>query len=151
MSVETEAAPEQIERAKADELPAIRGASLAIPVNSLDCGISKMNSDLRETLGGDKYPTINFRLWNYVLLGRGTPGAVRMNGLLGIAGQDKMMVVYGNVFRDAEGNFRLRGNRIIDVREYGVTPPKRFFGLLRVKKEITVHFDVAVRPLIKTM
>lgn len=150
VTVRAEAAPEEIERAKSDGLPAIRGALVEIPVQSLDCGISKMNRDLSETLGGEKYPTIRFSLWNYVLLGRGTPGAARMNGLLRIAGKEKVMVVYGNVFQDAEGNLRLRGNRIIDVREYGITPPKRFFGLLHVGKEITVHFDVAVRPLIDT-
>lgn len=150
VDVRAEAAPEQIERAKSDGLPAIRGASVEIPVRSFDCGIGKMNRDLTETLGGDKYPTIGFRLWNYVLLGHGTPGAARMNGLLRIAGKEKVMAFYGNVFQDSEGNLRLRGNRIIDVRDYGVIPPKRFFGLLHVANEVTVHFDIGVHPLIDT-
>lgn len=59
-----------------------------------------------------------------------------------------MMVVYGQVVRDPSGELRLRGERMIDVREYGIVPPTRFLGLVRVRKEVIVHFDVAVRPLI---
>lgn len=148
VSVYAEAAPEDIERARADGMPVVRSAALAIPVGSLDCGIHKMNKDLRETLGGDMNPTISFRLGNYVLIGGEKENAARMNGLLTIAGHEKALVLYGNVFRDANGGLRLRGDRLIDVRDYGVKPPRRFFGLLHVGNEITVHFDVAVRPLI---
>lgn len=144
------AAPEEFERAKADGLPAVSSAAMAIPVLSLDCGISKMNSDLRETLGWDRNSTINFRLWNYVVLNRSVPGAVRMNGLLTLAGREKMMVVYANVEKLDNGQLRLRGERMIDVRDFGIAPPRRFFGLFHVRNEITVHFDVAVRPLIES-
>jgi YceI-like domain. len=141
------AAPEEFERTKADGIPAVSGAALTVPVTSIDCGINKMNRDLNETIGGDRNPTINFRLWNYVVLKRAVPGSVRMNGLLRLAGKERMMVVYGNVARDNKGQLRLRGERVIDVREFGIKPPKRFFGLFHVGHDITVHFDVAVRPL----
>ena len=147
VAVYTEAAPEEFERSRSDKMPAVRSAALAIPVRSLDCGIRKMNSDLQETLGAKVNPTISFRLWNYVMVG-GKSGAVRMNGLLTIAGHEKMMILYGKVIRDSSGGLRLLGDRMIDVREFGVSPPRRFFGLLQVQKGITVHFNVAVRPLI---
>lgn len=147
VAVYTEAAPEEIDRSRSDKLPAVRSAALAIPVRSLDCGIHKMNKDLQETLGAKLNPTISFRLWNYVMVG-GKSGAVRMNGLLTIAGREKVVILYGNVVHDSNGGLRLLGNRMIDVREFGVSPPRRFFGLLQVQKDITIHFNVAVRPLI---
>lgn len=130
-----------------DSLPSVSGAVLTIPVRSLDCGIHKMNKDLQETLGAQSNPTISFRLWNYVLIG-GNSGAVRMNGLLTIAGHQKVFTLYGKMTGAKSGAFRLLGDRIIDVRDFGVTPPRKFFGLMKVKKNITIHFDVAVRPLV---
>ena len=147
VTVLTTAAPEEFERTKADGIPAVRGAALTVPVLSIDCGLARMNDDLVETLGGDRKSTINFRLWNYVVMHRGLPGTVRMNGLLRIAGKEQMMLVYGSVVREETGYLRLRGERIIDVRDFGIKPPRRFFGLLHVRNEITVHFDVGVRPL----
>jgi hypothetical protein len=142
------AAPEEFERTRTDGIPAVSGAALTVPVTSIDCGISKMNRDLNDTVGSDRNPSINFRLWNYVVLQHGVPGSVRMNGLLRLAGAERMMVVYGNVVREQNGQLRLRGERTIDVREFGIKPPKRFLGLLHVQHDITVHFDVAIRPLI---
>ncbi len=147
VAVFTEAAPELIDRSRSDNLPAVRSAAFAIPVRSLDCGIHQMNNDLQETLAAESNPTISFRLSNYVMIG-GKSGAVRMNGLLTIAGHEKMTLIYGKVIRDGNGGLRLLGNRVIDVRDFGVTPPRKFFGLLKVQKEITIHFNVAVRPLI---
>lgn len=148
VAVSAEAAIEDFDRTRADGLPAVKGGALAIPVQSLDCGIQKMNHDLLITLGSTTNPTISFLLWNYVVLDRNDPRSVRMNGLLRMAGKEKMMVVYGKVQRNPSGELRLRGKRMIDVREYGIVPPTKFLGLVRVDKNVTVHFDIAVRPLI---
>ncbi len=121
---------------------------MAIPIRSLDCGIRKMNHDLYVTLGGDANPTISFALSNYQVLSTGAPGSVRMNGVLRLGSTTNYMTVHGNVIRDADGTLRLRGERMIDVRDYGVHPPRRFGGLLKVRPDIDVHFDVAVRPLV---
>ena len=148
VAVSAEAALDEFDRTKADGLPAVRSAALAIPVRSLDCGIRKMNEDLFVTLGGAANPTISFSLSRYVVLNPAPPGTVRMNGLLRLAGHEKPVVVYGTVVRDENGQLRLRGERRIDVRDFGVRPPRRFLGLMRVRPEVDVHFDVAVRPLV---
>ena len=148
VALSAEAALDEFDRTKADGMPAVRSAALAIPIRSLDCGISKMNDDLFATLGGAANPTISFRLSEYAVMKPGSPGAVRMNGLLRLAGREKQVVVYGMVVRDGNGQLRLRGEQHVDVRDFGVTPPRRFFGLVRVRPEVDVHFDVAVRPLV---
>lgn len=148
VAVSAEAALEDIDRTRADGVPAVKRGAVAIPVQSLDCGIRKMNHDLLTTLGGTAHPVISFSLWNYVVLDRNDPRSVRMNGVLRVAGRERVMVIHGKVLRDSTGQIRLRGERTIDVRDYGISPPTRFLGLLRVRKEVTVHFDVAVRPLI---
>jgi len=148
VDVSVEAAPEDFARTKSDGLPAVRGAALAVPVRSLDCGIGLQNTHLFETLGATEHPSISFSLSDYVVERGESVNAVRMQGLLRIAGTERTVTLHGSVFRNAAGQLILRGEREIDVRDFGIKPPRRFFGLLRVRKDVTVHFEVVVRPLI---
>jgi hypothetical protein len=148
VNVSAEAAPEAFDRTKTDGLPAVRSGALDVPVRSLDCGIGLQNVHLREALGATTHPEISFILSDYVVERGEDVSNVRMQGLLRIAGTERAVVVHGSVFRNAVGQLILRGAREIDVRDFGVKPPRRFLGLLRVRNEVTVHFEVAVRPLI---
>jgi hypothetical protein len=148
VNLSVEAAPEEFARTKEDGLPAVRSAALQIPVRSLDCGIGLQNAHLFETLDATSQPAISFSLAGYSI-DRSEPGSnVRMEGLLRIAGKERSLVIHGNVSRNAQGQLILRGERVIDMRTFGITPPRRFFGLLRVRDDLTVHFEVTVRPLI---
>lgn len=146
--VSAEAALEDFARTRSDGLPAVKSAALEVPVRSLDCGIGLQNSHLFETLSATTHPSITFILGNYAVEGSGGDRLVRMNGALRIAGVERNVVIHGKVLRTENGQLMLAGDREIDVRDFGIQPPKRFFGLLRVRKEVTVHFLVAVRPLI---
>ena len=148
VNVSAEAAPEEFDRTKSDGLPAVRSAALQVPVRSLDCGIGLQNAHLFETLGAMEHPAISFTLADYVVERDQSAGSVRMQGLLRIAGAERAVVLHGTVFRNAAGLIILRGEREIDVRDFGIKPPRRFFGLLRVRNDVTIHFEVAVRPLI---
>lgn len=116
-------------------------AAVRVDAARLDCGIGRMNAHLRETLHAGTYPTIEFRLARVTR----THGdsAVRLDGVLSIAGHEKPIGVDATV-RDATGDaVRVRGAYTLNVRDYGLVPPRRFAGLLRVRDSVTVHFDVA--------
>lgn len=146
--VTAEAAPEEFQRTRNDGLTAVRSGALQVPVRSIDCGIGMQNRHLLETLGATANPEIFFALNGYSVDRSTNITRVRIQGKLRIAGVERNVVLYGIVFRDPGGEWVLRGEQPINVRDYGVTPPRRFFGILRVRDEIIVHFDVAVRPLI---
>lgn len=146
VAISTEAALGEFDRTKADGVPAVKSAALAIPVKSLDCGIDQMNRDLARTLDAAKYPMISFTMGNYTIVDRSLQ-KVKMDGVLRIRGREQPVVVNALVRRE-NGVFRLRGERAINLRTYGIDPPTRFLGLVRVDEVVTVHFDVAVRPLV---
>lgn len=148
VNISVEAAPEDFDRTKHDGLPAVRSGAVQVPVRSLDCGIGLQNSHLFETLGAKEHTAISFSLSDYVVERVESVSRVRMQGLLRIAGTERAVALHGSVFRNAAGQLVLRGEREIDVRDFGIKPPRRFFGLLRVRKDVTVHFEVVVRPLI---
>ena len=148
VNVSAEAAIEDFARTRSDGVPAVKRAALEVPVRSLDCGIGLQNAHLFETLNATTHPSIAFVLSDYALENSGRERVVRMNGALRIAGVERNVVVHGKVIRAGNGQLMLSGDREVDVQDFGIQPPKRFFGLLRVKKEVTVHFLVTVRPLI---
>ena len=149
VNVSAEAALEDFSRTRSDGVPAVKKAALEIPVRSLDCGIGLQNSHLFETLRAGSHPSIVFVLSDYAFeMNPGPERVVRMNGSLRIAGVERSVVIHGKVFQEDNGRLMLEGDREIDVRDFGVQPPKRFFGLVHVRNEVTVHFLVAVRPLI---
>jgi polyisoprenoid-binding protein YceI len=143
-----EAAPEEFTRTKLDGVPAVRSVAFAVPVRSLDCGIGLQNTHLFETLGATAHPNISFALSDYVVDTTQNPRTVRINGALRIAGVERNIVVRGVILRGIHNELILRGDREIDVRTFGIKPPRRFLGLLRVRDEVIVHFEVVVRPLI---
>lgn len=146
--VSVEAAPEEFVRTKQDGVPAVRQAAVSLPVRSLDCGLGLQNADLYSALGANTNPDISFTLDNYAVERAGNVRSVRMMGTLRIAGVERNVVFHGTLVHDASGEWLLRGERAINMRDFGVTPPRRFLGLLRVRDEVTVHFEVQVRPLI---
>lgn len=146
--VTAEAAPENFARARQDGIPAVRSAAFSMPVRSLDCGIGLQNTHLFETLRATANPDISFVLSDYTIEVQEARPIVRMNGALRIAGVERNVVVRGQLLHGPNGQLMLRGDRQIDVRDFGIKPPRRFLGLLRVRNEVTVHFEVVVRPLI---
>ncbi len=146
--VSTEAAPESFERTRADGVPAVRTAAVDVPVSSLDCGIGLQNSHLFDTLGGSAHPDITFALDTYAVERNQGEPKITIVGALRIAGVERSMTFHGIAFHDEHGKWVLRGNHAINVRDFRVVPPRRFLGLLRVRDEVTLHFELVVRPLI---
>ena len=117
--------------------------TLRVVVDRVDCGIDAMNRHLRDALHGAVYPVIDFRLATYeVDLASATPIA-RIIGQVTIGGVQRPVAVTASVRADSLGTMRVQGTYVIQMRDFGVAAPRRFGGLLRVRDQVTVHFDVA--------
>lgn len=119
-------------------------AALRIPVAGLNCGIRAQNRHLRHTLHADVHPAIEFRLERYTMLAADSAAQLWMHGTLAIAGKEQPVTVPGVVVRDAEGAIHVQGAQEIRPTEFGVKPPRRFLGLLRVRDQVTVHYDIVI-------
>ncbi len=122
------------------------GPSLDVAVDKLDCGIGVMNRHLREALRGAAHPSIAFRLTTYeVDLNAAAPGA-RIAGVVTIAGVARPVTADATVRVDSLGVLHVQGTYVVRPTAFGVAPPRRFGGLLRVRNRATVHFDIALDP-----
>jgi polyisoprenoid-binding protein YceI len=120
--------------------------SLSVTVGKLDCGLGRMNRHLRDALRGAQYPRIDFRLATYEVDLKAATPAARIAGVVTIAGVERPVTATAAVHADSLGTLHIRGSYVIRPTDFGVAPPRRFGGLLRVRDRITVHFDVALDP-----
>jgi hypothetical protein len=59
-----------------------------------------------------------------------------------IAGTERAIVATATVEADTSGTLHVRGAHVVRMTDFGLRPPRRFGGLLRVRDAITVHFDI---------
>ena len=114
----------------------VASGTLHVPVAQVDCGNSRMTADMRETLNAKQHPEISFSLSG---VGR---SPVQAHGTLAIAGVERTVSIHGTL-RQMEGDeVRVTGSTRLRLTDFGIEPPTKFFGLVRVHNEIDVHFDL---------
>lgn len=118
--------------------------SVSIPVVRLDCGIARMSRHLHETLRVAEHPAIEFRLAHYDIDFGGEEPIAHLVGRLTIAGVEQPVELTADVRADSMGIPHVQGAHAVRMTSFGVRPPRRFAGLLRVRDRITVHFDIAL-------
>jgi len=123
---------------------ALAGPSLSVTVDQLDCGIGIMNRHLHEALQGARQPTIEFRLTTYEVDLTASVPVARIAGAVTIAGAQRTVSTTATVRADTLGALHVSGSYDIQPTDFGVSPPRRFAGLLRVRDRATVHFDIAL-------
>lgn len=123
---------------------AVETLTFVAAVDSIDCGIGKMNEHLRKALKSEEFPGIRFDLGLYDV----TPGdaaiTVRAEGTLTIAGVTRPVELQAEARGDGEA-LRVTGMKLINMEDYGVKPPSLMLGTLKVDKQVHVEFDVPVR------
>ncbi len=116
-----------------------------IYAGAFDCGIRRMNQDLRNALRADVHEFITFNIQKAELLqDADEDGAslVQAVGTLELAGSSQIITVRALAQRMDEKKVHLKGSHNLRMSTFEVTPPVRLLGMVRVHDEITVHFDL---------
>ena len=126
-----------------------RGA-VTVPVQELHGGNALFNRDLHHALEAKKYPEVIYQLTAF------RPGdnlvtepdwrLIQTKGRLTITDLTRTirMEILGRWSQPDRIEFK--GNKILTISEFGVTPPTRFFGALRVSDTVTVDFYLHLQP-----
>lgn len=124
---------------------------LEVPVRALECGKSRMNRDLYQTLKADQYPHIRFTLSAVTV--RDTPtvsekrGTYRLevSGTLTIADSTRHVRFDVVGHRPRPGVVHGKGSTHLEMSSFGIDPPSALMGLIQVRDKITVRFDLAAK------
>lgn len=117
-------------------------------IKSIGVEGTAMNKKTYETLKTSQYPTITFMVTTAVrsLAADGKKHLIETDGILTIAGVSKIIKLRPVISAIPEGKIAIEGDVFLKMRDFGLEPPVTLFGLLRVKDEFTVHFEIALAP-----
>ncbi len=151
-------------------------ASVEVPVAELECGRGRMNQDLRDAMSSEAHPNIEYRLisatpslsaetangsLSVIRSGEAQnpiqtseadsderPVSLVTQGYLTVAGVERKVSFDATAQQTGSSNFRIHGRLPIRMTEYSITPPRALGGLIRVRDEIVVEFDlmIAAKP-----
>lgn len=130
---------------------------LKIPIESFDCGRSRMNRDMYEALRAEQYDYITFEFENATLVEdpsgssdtRHEDGfkAYLIEGVLNVAGVDRHITLTALGRKMDDGEYRIKGQKVISMPDFDIEPPTALRGLIRAHEDLTVFFDLLVHAI----
>jgi len=119
---------------------------LTINVKRFDCQQQYMNKDLLKTLKANECPELKIALQT---IGNFSGPAKNIKGtvLISLAGVTRNMEVDYTVQYTDQRNVRLLGSRNVLFSDFGLTPPRKLAGMVKVEDQINVKFLLALRSL----
>jgi hypothetical protein len=131
-------------------------AELLLPIKRFDCGGKMINSDFVEMLYREGQPDIKVEF----LSARWYPAdQLEKNRRLGkpvgyfeveitMVGESriKTLRIYSSDFK--ENMLFSRGTIDLNMSEFGIEPPEKFLGMVKVKDQLTIHFDLNIKRVI---
>jgi hypothetical protein len=126
----------------------VRGG-LTINVNRFNCQQQYMNKDLIKTLKGNECPELKIALKT---IGNFTKPVKNIKGTvtISLAGVTRTMDVDYTVQYLDQHNLQLQGYRRVLFSDFGLTPPRKLAGLVKVEEQIDVRFQLVLRSLNNT-
>ena len=117
----------------------VQSATLTVPVADFECPDETMTEHLLEAMKPAEFAEITFRLESYEASGQGAEAS----GALTI--RDVTKAVSFPISLTASGaGVEIAGEVRLDMTTYGVEPPVVMLGLLRVRPQIRIEFELLV-------
>lgn len=123
---------------------------LIIASKSLECGNKGMNRDLARSLKADIYPNISLRIVEALPLAGVTidlsrESKFKVNASLTVAGVTKSISIITTGKYLGNGVYHFSGFYSLDMTDFNVEPPTALFGIIKVRKDLEIQFDMKVR------
>lgn len=122
-----------------------RNTILELRNAGFDCGNKAINRDFHSLLQSEDHPIINLELKEVRLEQEDIAQAIVR---ITIAGKTKNYEIPVKVIRINTGqneSQRLDGHLMLNISDFGLEPPKKLFGLIVVKDDIQINFDLHIR------
>ena len=123
----------------------LRGG-LAIDIKRFDCHQKYITSDMRKTLRAEEQPVLKIDLLN---IGYYNGNESNIKGWVNIwlAGVVKTMEIDYQVQGGEPGHLQLTGTRRLRFSDFGLKPPQKLAGLIKVEEELNVRFQLVLQNI----
>lgn len=116
-----------------------KNANLVLNNLGFDCGNRQINKDFHALLQTEEYPSIELELKKIRL--QGDESAIAQV-VIHIAGKKNSYEVPVKVLSNPATCFE--GKLKLDINDFGLQPPRKAFGLIKVKEDIEISFNLTV-------
>ncbi|SDK69375.1 YceI-like domain-containing protein [Salinimicrobium catena] len=123
-----------------DSIMKFTGAILVLNTQGFDCGNKGINQDFHDLIKSDEYPEIHLEI-NQVRLRTSEFGVATI--CITMAGKQKYYEVPINIKDGKIAEFQ--GELELNIKDFGLEPPKKLFGIIVVKDDIEINFDLKVK------
>lgn len=117
-----------------------KDAVLSLNNEGFDCGNKAINKDFHELMQTEKYPGISLELLDIRLQSKDLAHA---NVVIKIAGRQKRYTFPIEISTTPVNSYR--GKLKLNINDFGLKPPKKMFGLIVIKEEIEIDFNLMVK------
>lgn len=122
---------------------------LHIDVMSFDCHSSLITKDLRKTLKVKEYPMMTIRFLSLQSMPISFDKAEPVKGWVEVqlAGVVKRFELSYSYSKWGSGKMLLKSSRSFCFSDFKLSPPKKLAGLIRIKDDFDVTFQLMLRPV----
>jgi hypothetical protein len=120
---------------------------LTINIHDFDCHQRMITNDFRKTLKADQNRFLKIQFISLDAFDVHNPQIVRGKVEIQLAGQIKCTTIDFRTSPTNTGLIQMNGTKTLLFSEFNLTPPKKLAGFIRIKEEITVHFQLFFKPV----
>lgn len=126
----------------------LRGVDVIVPIRMLKCGDRHMEANMYEALKAPKPPATGYIIADFELTPSltGDDLSVEATGRLSVAGAERPVSMTVRTERLPDGTRRARGTVPIRMTDFGIVPPRPWFGVLRTADKVLIQFEIFVSP-----
>ncbi len=127
--------------------PVFVKGSVGLDASTFDCGMAIMTSDFRKTVKSKEYPSIVIDFISFERTPSYAQQEEKFKGILKIslAGVTKLFEVDCSIEANPNGEIHLKGGRGFTFADFGLKPPSRMMGTIKVKEELNVKFHLVLK------
>ena len=126
----------------------LRGVDVIVPVRMLKCGDRHMEANMYNALKAPKPPEVSYIIADFELKPSltGDSLSVEATGKMSVAGAERSVSMTVKTERLPDGTRRARGTVPIRMTDFGIVPPRPWFGVLRTADKVLIQFEIFVSP-----
>jgi hypothetical protein len=123
--------------------------SLRIDIKDFDCRNRIMTSEFKQTLKYQQYPQLIISFLSLQRLPSGGPDSGSVKGWveIGLAGTSRKFEIDYTSSRVNGNNLELVGVRAFGFSDFGLRPPRKMGGLVRVDDQLHVQFRLCLHQI----
>lgn len=119
--------------------------TIKIPAHNFEPSNPMMYKDFLKFIKANEYPYIDITIFfDNIRLPAGPPSTIVPKIKIGLAGRTHTYKIPGYIEECRDKKLHIRGKVDIDLKDFGLEPPTKFMGMVKVNNEVFINFGLTL-------